>query len=49
MEEWAVVKTIWASNPDFIGAISKEFIHVGLREITENDYVTDYGKNIHTL
>jgi hypothetical protein len=49
MEEVAFIMGIWTSNPDVIGSIDKRFIHLGLREITDNIYVTDCGKNFHTL
>jgi hypothetical protein len=48
-EEYAVVKAMWDSNPDFIGATSLNYIFLGLREITENNYITECGKNFHTL
>jgi hypothetical protein len=48
-EEWDVVKAIWDSNPDFIGTTNKGDIYVGLFEIAENNFVTDSGKNFHTL
>jgi hypothetical protein len=49
VEEFAVIKGIWASNPDFTDAVYKEHIYVGLRETTENNFFTDSGKNIHAL
>jgi hypothetical protein len=48
-EEFVVVRAIWDSNTDFTDTNYKNYIHVGLREITENNYATDSGKNFHTL
>jgi hypothetical protein len=48
-EEFDVIMEIWDSDPDFTDAVYMEHIYVGLRESTENNFVTDSGKNIHAL
>jgi hypothetical protein len=48
-DEFVVVRAIWNRNPNFTNADYTQYIHVGLRETTENNYVTDSGNNFNTL
>jgi hypothetical protein len=49
MEEFALIRGIWASNPAFIGAFRQDSIYLGLRRTTGYNFVTDNGKNFQKL
>lgn len=45
-EEFNAVKAVWNRNPDFTDTLHKDYIHVGLKKIKENTFVTDSGKKV---